>query len=387
MRLDGPQGLAGVAVAASIATLAWDGDVLRLPLACAFYRLWACAPNRAWSAAVAASYFLAASRGLPLGIATYYQTDIWPGLLLWLLASLTFISVHALLWTEDTGWRMALRCCSAMIVMALPPLGVLGWAHPITAAGALCPGAGWLGLLLTLVLSTQLSTRFWRPAALALASLWCASCLISEVPPPPPGWRGVDLALGASLGRDLSLRRFAELKTLVQETRRDGDIVVVLPESAFGFWTPSVEQYWRRALDGQRMTVLAGAAILQPSGYDNAIVAVGGQNGVVYRQRIPVPGAMWQPWRGWLDLPGGATANLTGRPLARIAGRDVAPLVCYELLLVWPVLQSIWFEPDILVAVGNGWWTRGTSIVAIQRASAAAWARLFGLPLVQSFNQ
>jgi hypothetical protein len=44
------------------------------------------------------------------------------------------------------------------------------------------------------------------------------------------------------------------------------------------------------------------------------------------------------------------------------------------------------YEPDIILAVGNGWWTAGTSIVEIQRASAAAWAALFDKPLVLSFN-
>jgi hypothetical protein len=43
-------------------------------------------------------------------------------------------------------------------------------------------------------------------------------------------------------------------------------------------------------------------------------------------------------------------------------------------------------DPDIIVAVGNGWWTAGTSVVAIQRASSEAWARLFAKPLVISFN-
>jgi K+/H+ antiporter YhaU regulatory subunit KhtT len=61
-------------------------------------------------------------------------------------------------------------------------------------------------------------------------------------------------------------------------------------------------------------------------------------------------------------------------------------LICYEQLIVWPVLQSMLEKPDIIVAVGNGWWTSGTSIVAIQRASAVAWAKLFAKPLVLSFN-
>jgi apolipoprotein N-acyltransferase len=72
--------------------------------------------------------------------------------------------------------------------------------------------------------------------------------------------------------------------------------------------------------------------------------------------------------------------------MVELNGRKLAPLICYEQLVVWPVLQSMLHDPDVIVAVGNGWWTAGTSIVAIQRASATAWARLFGKPLILSFN-
>jgi len=43
-------------------------------------------------------------------------------------------------------------------------------------------------------------------------------------------------------------------------------------------------------------------------------------------------------------------------------------------------------EPQVIVAIGNGWWTAGTTIVDIQHANAEAWARLFGRSLVISFN-
>jgi hypothetical protein len=42
--------------------------------------------------------------------------------------------------------------------------------------------------------------------------------------------------------------------------------------------------------------------------------------------------------------------------------------------------------PDVIIATGNGWWTTGTSIVPIQRASAFAWASLFKTPVVFAFN-
>jgi hypothetical protein len=95
---------------------------------------------------------------------------------------------------------------------------------------------------------------------------------------------------------------------------------------------------------------------------------------------------MWQPWRPWLGESGGARAHFFANPVTEIDGARIAPLICYEQLILWPVLQSALHSPAVVVAVGNGWWTKGTSIVAIQKASAEAWARLFGVPLVTAFN-
>ena len=104
-------------------------------------------------------------------------------------------------------------------------------------------------------------------------------------------------------------------------------------------------------------------------------------------ERMPVPVSMWQPWRRRSGGGGGArAATFFGDPIVESAGRRVAPLICHEQLLVWPVLQSMLHSPDMIVAIGNDWWTTGANIVAIQQASTQAWARLFGLPLVLSFN-
>ncbi|MBB6488909.1 apolipoprotein N-acyltransferase [Rhizobium lusitanum] len=162
---------------------------------------------------------------------------------------------------------------------------------------------------------------------------------------------------------------------------------VVLPESALGFWTPTVERLWRNALRDRELTVIAGAAVLAGDGYDNALVAISAQNAeILYRERMPVPGSMWQPWRMLTGESGGARAHFFGNPAVEIDGTRIAPLICYEQLIVWPVLQSMLHSPDIIVAVGNGWWTTGTSIVAIQHLSTVAWSKMFDVPLVGAVN-
>lgn len=377
-----------VALAALVGAVAWSGDPLTLPLAMMFPAPWALARSRIVAALVSAAYFLAASRGLPQGVANFYGTDLWPGLLLWLAASLSFVAVHTILWTKRPGWGRAVRFGLAAVLMTVPPFGIVGWAHPLTAAGVLFPAWGWLGLVAAAAGLIVMTTRAWPAAAISLAGTWLWSAAFWTVPPLPDGFRGVDLEMGQSLGRDGALERHRDLIATVMRAAQDGGEIVVLPESAIGFWTPTVEHLWRDALSGSDLTVVAGATVVEPSGYDNVLVKISaGEAGVLYRERMPVPVSMWQPGRGWLGQPGGARAHLFANPVVQLAGRRIAPLICYEQLVVWPVLQSMLHGPDAIVAVGNGWWTAGTSIVAIQTASTIAWARLFGLPLVTAFNR
>jgi hypothetical protein len=376
-----------VVMGAVVGAVGWSGHVLALPLAFVFPALWAFSPSRPVAAAVSAAYFLAASRGLPQGVANFYASDLWPGLLLWFAASFSFVGVHAALWSKNPGRGRAVRFSAAAVLMALPPFGIVGWAHPVTAAGVLFPGWGWWGLAAAVAGLLSMTTKWWPAVAVVLMGFWFWSAATWTSPSRPAGWVGVDLALGQSLGRDATLNRQQELLEAVKRKAGEGARVVVLPESAFGFWTQTVERLWRSELGDAAITVIAGAAIVDEAGYDNVLIAVSAEAAtVLYRERMPVPVSMWQPWKGWFGERGGARAHFFANPVAELEGERLAPLICYEQLVVWPVLQSALQSPSIIVAVGNGWWTKGTSIVAIQRASAEAWARLFAIPLVAAFN-
>jgi predicted amidohydrolase len=199
---------------------------------------------------------------------------------------------------------------------------------------------------------------------------------------------GVDLEQGEKLGRDGSLDYHRDLVATVLTAAGEKTRFIVLPESALGFWTPTVARLWSQGLRGSQLTVIAGAAVIDSGGYDNVMVAISADEArILYRERMPVPVSMWQPWRAWTGRGGGARANFFSNPVVQSDGQKVAALICYEQLLLWPVLQSMLHSPTAIVATGNGWWTAGTSIVAIQNASVIAWAKLFGLPVVTAFNR
>ncbi|MCW8059341.1 conjugal transfer protein TraB [Agrobacterium tumefaciens] len=386
-----------VAVSVACGWIAWSGNVLALPVAVLFPALWAMSSSRLTAVLVSAGYFLAASRGLPQGVANFYAAELWPGLLLWIVASLSFAGVHAALWKARpegkspgeglTGMAIAARYLAAVVLIGLPPFGITGWAHPLTATGVLFPGWGWWGLVAMTAGLAMITSRYWPAVAIVLGGFWLWSAATWTSPNLPEGWKGVDLEQGENLGRDGSLDYHRDLIATVRAASGEKTRFIVLPESALGFWTPTVAKLWSQGLRGSELTVITGAAVLDASGYDNVMVAISaGGDRVLYRERMPVPVSMWQPWRTWAGRDDGARAHLFDNPAVEIDGNRIAPLICYEQLILWPVLQSMLNSTDVIVATGNGWWTAGTSIVAIQQASVIAWANLFGLPVVTAFN-
>lgn len=384
---DGLRSALLVGAAAVVGVVGWSGDPRTLPVALVFPALWGLSLSRWTAAAVAAAYFLAASRGLPQGVATFYGSSVLLGVFLWIGAALAFVGVHAGLWSRRPGWRRAVRYGVAAILMAMPPFGIVGWAHPITAAGILFPTWGWWGLGATAVIILASTTQAWPAAMPILACLGFWSAVTWTEPSRPEGWTGIDLRFGSSLGRESDIEQHLALIGEFRSIAAGGARVVVFPENALGLWTPTVGELWRSRLQGLDVTVIAGATVVLPAGHDNVLVSIDPASArVATRQRMPVPVSMWQPWRAWIGETGGARVNLFGDSVVMVGGRRVAPLICYEQLLVWPVLQSMWHRPDLILAIGNDWWTAGTDIAGIQRANAVAWARLFGLPLVVSFN-
>ncbi|MEP3436558.1 MAG: conjugal transfer protein TraB [Hoeflea sp.] len=380
---DGLVGLSFVAGSAIVGAIAWSGEVLALPAAVLFPTLWAFSPNRLVAGLVALAYFLAASRGLPVGVSTFYASGKWLGFALWLAASFLFVLVHSLLWTSKSGWHRPFRYALAWILMSVPSFGITGWANPITAAGVLFPGLGWFGLIAMAHTLSAMTTRAWPIVALVIGTVFAWSSLDWSEPRPPEGWIGIDTHFNyASPGQHAGYAQHLATLALVQDAANAGEKNIVLAESSFGIWTPTTEHLWVRALQDLDVTVNGGAILISAEGYDNVMIEVSGTGSqILYRERMPVPVSMWQPWAS-----GGAKAQVFGKPTGKFAGTLIAPLICYEQLLVWPILQSMLYEPSVIVATGNGWWTGDTNIVAIQKAAAQAWAALFGVPLVIAFN-
>lgn len=361
----------------------WSGYTLALAAGFLFPAFWAFSPSRRVAALVALAHFLCASRGLPAGASIFFYLDLSIALMLWFVPALIFSGVHAVLWTAESGLPRAIRYAAAAVLMSLPPFGIAGWANPITAAGVFLPGWGWLGLAVTAIGLLVMTTKYWPTATFLGTAAFCWSAVNWTNPTAPQGWQGINTSFRFNEpGQYADYAQHIATIDMVKEAAGHGVTTVVLPESALGIWTQTAERLWTRELSGLEVTVTGGAIVIDPSGYDNVMVEVTGRGSeILYYQRMPVPVSMWQPWTA-----GGANAHIFANPVVDFTGARVALLICYEQLIIWPILQSMLYRPEVMVAIGNGWWTGETNIVALQRASAQAWASLFGVPLVMAFN-
>ncbi|MGP8437820.1 nitrilase-related carbon-nitrogen hydrolase [Paraburkholderia fungorum] len=380
----------GPLIAALIGVLAWNGVVLGLCALPLFVFLWRCAPSRRWALITAAAYYLAAGRGLLLGAGVFFgdgsALPSWVyGFAIWIVPSVTLAAVWAALWGNN--WR-PVRLLAALLLVSVPPIGVIGWANPITAAGALFPGTGWWGLAACIVALAHL-THTRRPA-IAFVAIALFAALANGIyhERTDSRWMAINTNLGASHGSDDDFERLHALLDAVEQraTNNPGVKVFVLPELVGGDWSMNA-LWWQRTsskLRARGQTALVGA--LQPldrnTHYVNALFTVGADANKTMVDRVPVPYSMWKPWEA-----GSADTFWSDAGVHQVGGTRIATVICYEQLLVWPVLHSFAHDPQILVGAANDWWARETNISRIQHEATRAWGRLFAVPVVWAKNE
>ncbi|MBL8216360.1 MAG: hypothetical protein JNK87_36925 [Bryobacterales bacterium] len=288
-------------------------------------------------------------------------------------------------WSQNrtaAAWRIP----TALAAGVLPPLGLVGWASPVTSAGVLFPGTAWLGFAAVIIAPGLIllgRPRIWIAiVATSVVSFW-----FSKPVPPPSPWAAVktNLAPGRRFEGTDELIASDTVQRIVSDSRA---AVTVLPETVISRWTEATEAFWEPTLEElhrqHRLAVVgAGVPIPNSPAYRNAALILGGDKPQMFFQRVPVPAGMWRPIGNGPSVP----LRLQGPGTVEVAGQRVAFLICYEQLLVLPVLLSAIDHPTLIVGMANQYWVRETSIPAAQRASLMAWSRLFALPLLIAENK
>lgn len=376
-----------VLAALVVGLVAWSGVYQALAVAIVFPAVWFAAERRVTAWGVALAYYLGATIGLLFGSGIYFGRGMVLGAAIWFSFSLLCTPLWAIMW-HRLPQRRAFGLALALVLVAAPPFGTLAVAHPVTAAGLLFPGFGLLGLLACLGLMIALPWIRCRPGQAVVGFLSVLS-IAAHVSGPQgraiDSWEAMDTAFPSKAAEEPDfLMQFRQQTETIAMANRASARVCVFPETSGGIWNDATAELWSERLRRPDQTSLLGALVFQgdSASYDNAIIAVNKTGArVVYSQRMPSPVSMWQPWH-----EAGARAHWFASPVIQIEGQTVAPLVCFEQYLIWPVIHSLAHRPTVILATGNLWWAEKTTLPALQRSIVRAWSALAGIPSVIAFN-
>ncbi len=413
----------GVGVAVSTGHPAGTAAAIAMPALAMWQR------NRVDAYESAVCYYAGASWPVIPAVRDFFgpSASIFDGIVAWLTAAALLAIPWLLLWTKSTGQRLW-RVPVALFTTVVPPLGLIGWAAPLTAAGFVFPGTAWLGLLAVALIcaGTCIKRSVIHTAIAAVVFGAVAQLNYPGDPLPPVGWEAVDTRFGAiAHGGPDPIREYTAAKWIQDKARCSYARVLIFPEMVVPRWTAATDLFWQptlAALSTSGKTILIGAglpdsfrpisstAALGSYDFEAAVAALRGakseirihadgtvsggfdsyRNVIVMRgtqaatfvQRVPVPFGMWHPFG-----VGGVPLNISGPGVIRIANQRAAILICYEQLLTWPVLVSMLDHPTILLAVANDYWVERTPIPRYQTTAVWAWGRLFGIPVISAVNR
>lgn len=343
------------------------------------------APSAFHAMGVAFIFNLVAGFGLLPGIHTL-SNDPVTALSAWIIPALLLCVPFALAPIMPRTGVMA-----ALVLMTLPPLGIIGLPSSLIVAGAILPGAGFVGLALILVLfqllySLSVPKSVGAGLMLALVGISSYGAADGTVSQPDPRFVGINMRLNHSLSADPdyiadyhSQSRILE----VLENTKASTLIPLFPEAMAGRLVDTAQTRLRSfAAATDREFITGGEEFTDFGQYNNVLAHVSAGNiHILYRQRMPAP---WFMWRG--GMAGFFRADLTRPGTFAFDGINVGALICYEIALPLLVFQTHWHEPDMVLVASNLWWGREARLPDIVRLHIAAWSRLFGVPYISAMN-
>lgn len=358
--------------------LAWSGlSILLLPMALVLPMTLSVATSR-WMALGGAMGYYAGTLWpvIPSSTTFLSQPSLASGIILWLIWSLILAAPFYLVGVV----RHSAKATVTLLMILAEAVSPIGVGSPVISAGVLFPTMGIFGLLGISILILGLSERaMWFRGLIVITALMLFTMLFSPTRNYMPGWSAHDTHFVPPA--DYQWGQYGRVMSMIADHNRSGSIVSVFPENVVPGWSDLVsDQMIQMALKAyvpEAHTIVFGAERIN-RGERIPIVLARGFSTDEYIVRIPVPIAEWGN-----DVP----LNMFGHSTIKVNGLRVGVLICYEQLLVLPVLQSVYSGAAVLVAPSNLYWARGDAVSNAQDVCVRAWSRLFNLPYYRSVNR
>lgn len=275
------------------------------------------------------------------------------------------------------------RIITAILVTALPPIGVIGWLSPLNAAGVLFPGSNWVGLLFLLISIPVIdhSGQLRKYGVSALILVATALNLNYREASPPSGWVGVQTTIRPGNGN--VLKGVENNRTVVEAGRRAGTgaTVVVFPEAILDNWYPGTQHQLSSAIPVGQIWLVGAES--KNTGSDGVMLAQHGHSNPepVAKAAGLLLGGDWLPWKKDGLHPA------WWQSVFMVDGKRVWASLCVEQVQPWTWLEAMVQHPDLILAMANDWWAQSMMAPGIQMASTHAWARLINIPVITAVNR
>jgi len=366
---------------------AWNFSTPLVIFSSLLFFIYLLAPERQTVAYYVIGFYMMTLRGLPSSVAYYYHSDL-QAVLMWTLSISVILSPYILIWSQSFKKRVLLFPLM-VLVLTLPPIGIVAGANPLASAGIVFPGSGLFGIILylgsVLILAIMLHTFVYEklrwPVLIVifftLASLW------QPLADPAKKFKTTVSHFLYTPAPMKAKEKRAIAEDLFRRSMSSEKDKILFFENALGDFTLEDRTLWHRLDDDKR--VYAGAYMYDENKnkYDNTLLKIT-RNGfiVLYRQRIPFPVSMWVPLSDK-----GAKLHLFENPMVIDEGERVGVFICYEQILAFPFLHTMLHKPTVLLGVSNLWWGRDDTFRDAQKINLEAWASLMGVPIYYSYNE
>lgn len=390
--------LAGMLTSGLIGLVCWSspGDLLGgLAWMAVLPMIWLLMPTRRATFYCAIAFYLTASPTSYMAVRNYFID--WPAAYC-VAAQIGFLGFLVLPWLllpPSSEPRLGVRTgglLAALVLSAVPPVGVISAWHPLLSAGWVWPAGGWwaLGLVFSCWLAVALSPRVRTAAAASWALLMIG--IPTNLLYQGPGstiLTPVDLSLPRAETHLDFAGKLEHISRRLKAERPAGQAssVAVLPENAFEEWkdgTRAMIQFAlrRRLAEGP---ILAGTTFKDSAGtWGGVVLLANGTEPQVLRARQPLVLSLWHPW----DPVEHYSATWFTPGVLQVGQERVAIRVCSEEFpIFWMLVDQALHGATVMAVVGNHYWSTTTMHDVVQGRHGRAAARLFGIPIIRAINR
>jgi hypothetical protein len=336
---------------------------------------------------LAFAWFLAGSVSIVPSTAGFFGSQaLWFGVAAWVVSS----ALLALPWgiaSTPAG------VVAAVLLGAIPPIGLIGWLSPLTAAGWLFPGQGLAGVAGCLMVVAWIATmanqraghtHFRAYVTGGVLVVWSIFAnLLYVAPVAPAGWVGIQTSILPSNGN--VFRGIANNRALIDAARLQGAHAkyLLFPEAVLDDWWPGTRTQFAAAVPRGQTWILGAETQAIGARWDALVVARTRhtKDNPVFRAALPMPVSMWRP-----GFKKGFNATWH-EPVQKIGGHRVWASICFDQVMPWVWIDGMIQHPDLVLLPSNAWWAQSWNPAPeIQKAQANGWIRLMGVPTIWTEN-